>query len=208
MTQARKLKKQIRSRARKTGESYTAARRQVLMQRSRISAPRPAPAPAADVPASLQNVGEDHGVDGWYAQEITVAYERARGLRATNQRMSGEYEVSVSKILPAPVGEVVAALRTPKRRAAWAKAMDPELRQALEAALAGPKGLRLRDKGDARMRFRTPRGVTILLSLDPRAKGRSALVATNMKLKAKADVERCRAAWRPALEALSRHLGG
>jgi uncharacterized lipoprotein YmbA len=64
-----------------------------------------------------------------------VAYERARGLRGTNQLMSGEYEVSVSKVLPAPVGEVVAALRNPKRRAAWAGAMDSELRQALEAAL-------------------------------------------------------------------------
>lgn len=171
MTQARKLKKQTR--ARKTGGSYTAARRQVQGQRPRTAASRPTPAFAADVPASLlkkdarlvertghgwahwfavldafgaahkghtasaRHVGAAHGVDGWYAQEITVAYERARGLRGTNQRMSGEYEVSVSKVLPAPVGEVVAALRSPKRRAAWAGAMDSELRQALEAPRVG-----------------------------------------------------------------------
>lgn len=246
MTQARKLKKQIRARARKTGESYTAARRQVLMQRPRRSTAGPAPAstPTPDVPvallkrdarlidktghgwahwfavldafgaahkghtASARHVGEDHGIDGWYAQEITVAYERARGLRATNQRMSGEYEVSVSKVMPAPVGEVVSALRDRKRRAVWASAMEGELRQALETALAGPKGLRQRDKGGARMRFRTPGGVTIALFLDPKPKGRSAFVAQNMKLKAKTDVDRYRAAWRPALEALSQYLGG
>jgi hypothetical protein len=245
MTQAKKLKKQIRSRARKTGESYTAARRQVLRQRSSSARRSATPStPAADVPASLRkkevrlvektghgwahwfavldafgaaqkghtaaarHVASDHGVDGWHAQEITVEYERARGLRATHQRLSGHYEVSVSKVMPAPVGEVVAALRDRKRREAWAKSMDRELREALEAALVGPKGLRQRDRGDALMRFRTSAGVAILLSLDPRPKGRSSLVATNMKLKAKDDVERYRAAWRPALEALSRHLGG
>ena len=38
MTQSRKLKKTIRARARKTGESYTAARRMVLKRRSLATA--------------------------------------------------------------------------------------------------------------------------------------------------------------------------
>ena len=29
---------------------------------------------------------EEHGVDGWYSQSITVGYERARGLRAPGER--------------------------------------------------------------------------------------------------------------------------
>ncbi len=245
MTRARKLKKQIRARSGKTGESYTAARRQVLRQKARPerAAARP-PSPATPVPATLarreaglaertghgwahwfavldafdaaanghtaaaRHVAEDHGVDGWYAQEITVAYERARGLRGVNQRMSGEFEVSVSKTLPAPVKEVMKALRDPRRRSRFFSELDAELRGGFEAALQGPKGLREREKGGARMRFRTKSGITVALFIDPKPDGRSGFVAQNMKLKANDEVARIREAWRPALEALSRHLGG
>ena len=41
-----------------------------------------------------------HGVPGWWAQWVTVGYERARGLRARHQTARG-FEVSVSKTLPA-----------------------------------------------------------------------------------------------------------
>ena len=52
MTQQKKLKKAIRARSEKTGESYTAARRQVLLAREE---PEEAPAPPspADVGAGL-----------------------------------------------------------------------------------------------------------------------------------------------------------
>ena len=52
---------------------------------------------------------------GWYAQGITVAYERARGVRAVNQRRDGVYEVSATKIVAAGTREVVDRLQ---RRAA------------------------------------------------------------------------------------------
>ncbi len=250
MTQARKLKKTIRARARKTGESYTAARRMVLKHRARGAAPVPQPhAPASTatastpgVPAALlkreprlvertghgwahwfavldafgarekghtaaaRHVAEDHGVDGWYAQAITVEYERVRGLRAANQRMSGEYEVSVSKVLPTDVGAVVKALRDSRARAQWTGVLDPELRRAFEAAVRGAKGLREREQGGARMRFKTASGVTVALYLDPKPKGKSSLVVTNMKLRAQADIDRHRTAWRSAFDALSRRL--
>ena len=250
MTQARKLKKQIRARARKTGERYTAARRQVLRQKSgpeRATA-RPASAPpartATAVPsalakreagliqktghgwahwfavldafdaagkghtASAHHVAVDHGVDGWHAQEITVSYERARGLRGVNQRMSGEFEVSVSKTLPVPVKAVVRALRDPRQRGRFFSKLDADLRAGFESALAGPKGLRERAPGVARMRFRTKNGLTVVLYLDPKPNGRSVLVATNMKLEGKDEVARLREAWRPPLEALRAHLEG
>ena len=37
--------------------------------------------------AAARHLYETHGVDGWYAQGITVAYERARGVRGVNQRV-------------------------------------------------------------------------------------------------------------------------
>ena len=228
MTQARKLKKQIRARARKTGESYTAARHQLLKQRSAKRPPAATSVPASVLKgearlvertghgfrhwfrvldafgaadkghtASARHVAEDHGVDGWYAQQITVQYERARGLRGINQRRSGEFEVSVSKVLPVSVDDVARVLRDPRRRSAWLEAAPPWLRHDLEAALGGTKGLRLRDRGDARLRFRT-KAATVNLGIDPKPGGRAAFVARNMKLKAKEDVERYRSAWRKA----------
>ncbi len=51
--------------------------------------------------ASARHLYKDHGVDGWYAQGITVSYERERGVRAVNQRYDGAFEVSVSKTVVA-----------------------------------------------------------------------------------------------------------
>ena len=237
MTQAKKLKKQIRARARKTGESYTAARRLVLQQKTRPAAAPPATlvpdtlrrgearlvertghgwdhwfarldaydAAAKGHTATARHVAVDHGVDGWHAQQITVQYERARGLRGTNQRMSGEYEVSVSKMLPAPVDKVVKALRDSRARSAWAGSLDPELRHALGKVV---KGLRERERGNARLRIKTPGGVTVALYLDPKPDGRSLLVAQNLKLRSVGDVDRQRKTWKQALAELAKHLGG
>lgn len=36
----------------------------------------------------------------WWGQMIAVSYERARGIRAMNQKCSGEFSVSVSKVMP------------------------------------------------------------------------------------------------------------
>jgi hypothetical protein len=39
----------------------------------------------------------DQGVDAWWSQHVTVAYEQARGIRAPGQRQDGLYEASVSR---------------------------------------------------------------------------------------------------------------
>ena len=83
MTQASKLKKQIRTRATKTGESYSAARRQVLAARAKRTGKATATAQAARAASarpqapprtSLGSVSErkclertGHGLDYWFA---------------------------------------------------------------------------------------------------------------------------------------------
>lgn len=42
----------------------------------------------------------EHGVDGWWAQSITIRYEQARGLRLPGQQSDGTFAVSASKTLP------------------------------------------------------------------------------------------------------------
>jgi hypothetical protein len=39
----------------------------------------------------------EHGVDGWWAQGITVGFEQARGIRRPGQRQDGTFEASVSR---------------------------------------------------------------------------------------------------------------
>lgn len=52
---------------------------------------------------------EDMGAGNWYGQMVAVSYERARGLRAMNQKCDGEFSVSVTRVMDAPVSRLYAA---------------------------------------------------------------------------------------------------
>jgi uncharacterized protein YndB with AHSA1/START domain len=62
---------------------------------------------------------EEHGVAGWWAQTVTVGYERARGLRAPGQRRDAGFEVTVSKTVAAPVERLVAVWVDEDERERW-----------------------------------------------------------------------------------------
>lgn len=252
MTQQKKLKRAIRARARKTGESYAAARRHVVHSR-----PKPAPPASAAPPAtaaktaashpgvkprppkgeagvikktghgydhwfavldafgapdkghtaSAAHLSNDHGVPGWHCQMITVEYERERGLRAMNQSSAGDFQVNVSKTVPVPMAEVVDALRSASRRAAWLKNADPALGRALEAALNGPKArqVKVRDNGIAGLRFPWDAG-RVEIYIVGKPNGRTSVVTSMTKLSGSAQVEERRAQWKTALEGLKGHL--
>ena len=72
----------------------------------------------------------ERGVDDWWAQSITIAYEQARGLRVPGQRADGTFETSVSVTVPRPAADVEAQLLDAGSVAAWVGA-------ALEEALPG-----------------------------------------------------------------------
>lgn len=52
----------------------------------------------------------EHGVDPWWAQGVTVAYEQARGIRRPGQRQDGTFEVSVTRTIAADVEPALRAL--------------------------------------------------------------------------------------------------
>ncbi|MEV0374757.1 hypothetical protein AB0I10_34085 [Streptomyces sp. NPDC050636] len=62
---------------------------------------------------------ESHGVDGWYAQSITVGYEQERGLRVVGQSSTGEFRAGVSHTIDAPAAELFAAFDDPGLRHRW-----------------------------------------------------------------------------------------
>jgi hypothetical protein len=154
--------------------------------------------------AAARHLRVEHGVPGWHAQGITVAYERARGLRAVNQAASG-FQVAVSRAVPADMETVMAAFR-PAARRHWLAGADPELRRALEAALAPrAKGI-ARGPKRSRARYKWA-GTDVELVLEPRARGTS-VIASNTKLRDAAQVAERRGQWRVALDALKAHVAG
>ena len=153
--------------------------------------------------ASARHLAERHGVPGWHSQGITVAYERARGLRAMNQAKGG-FQVTVTKVVPATVPEVTATLEGRSHRE-WLTGVDAGLRAALQAAVRPPaKGVATRPDGVARLRYKWG-ATTVEMRIEPRPRGASVAIG-NMGLPDAAAVEERRARWREALEALKSAL--
>ncbi|MBA2595514.1 MAG: hypothetical protein H0V00_02700 [Chloroflexia bacterium] len=59
-----------------------------------------------------------HGIDGWWAQGVTVGYERARGMRALHERPDG-FSMSASKTFSVPLERLFAAFVDPDERERW-----------------------------------------------------------------------------------------
>ncbi|HKV13087.1 MAG TPA: DUF4287 domain-containing protein [Thermoanaerobaculia bacterium] len=158
--------------------------------------------------AAAAHLNQEHGIPGWYAQGITVAFERERGLRETNQSCTGTFQVSVSKTVPATVAEVIDAIRSADRRAAWLSGADPGLAAALNAAFEGDKPREVKTKGDDYAWLRFPwDGRTVEIRITGKPKGAS-VVADNGDLPDAGLVEPRRAMWKGALEGLRRYLEG
>lgn len=157
--------------------------------------------------ASARHLHDAHKVDGWYAQGITVAYERARGVRALNQRCDGEYEVSVSKVMTATTTHVIEALTERRLRKRWLSGADGQLVNALVAALDNPrsKGIVVRADGQGRYRYKWG-DTTVHFQLFPKDGGKVLLVVTNSRLSEATMVEERRTQWRTALTALAQAL--
>ena len=187
MTQSHKLKKTIRTRARKTGESVSAARRMVLKQKPRVPV-----ATRTSATASERAVG---------ASTLSAALLKSEPRLVARTGHGWEHWFTALDRFGAQEKG-----RDPGARALWAATLEPELRAALEAAVAGPAGLRERERGGARLRLKVASGVAVALSLDPKPNGKSSLVAQSMKLEAAADIVRYRATWKEAFAALGRQF--
>jgi hypothetical protein len=151
MPRHKDLKRRIRGRMEKTGESYTTARSHILRRRSPSlpdnyqdltgmsddtvatktgkSWPEWVEALDAIGAAGMEHgaiarwIHEQTGLD-WWAQTVTVGYERIRGLRDVGQRRDGAYEAGKSRTFPVPVGDLFDAFTDETRRRQW---LDSEL---------------------------------------------------------------------------------
>jgi hypothetical protein len=148
------FKQRVRARMSKTGESYTAARHQLLRKATEDVAPEPDTSPQPIPPdaylvadesmrratgkghaewfaildawGAMEHthteiarwLGETQGVPNWWTQNVTVSYERARGLRARHQMRDG-FSISATRTMTANAARALEAFTEPAIRNRW-----------------------------------------------------------------------------------------
>jgi hypothetical protein len=75
-------------------------------------------------------VQEKYKITGWWAQTVTVGYERIKGRRAVGQRVDGTFEASKSKTFAVPLGRLYRAFSDARIRSRWLPERDLTVRAA------------------------------------------------------------------------------
>jgi hypothetical protein len=70
-----------------------------------------------------RHVYETYGIDGWWAQNVTVGYERARRMRALHERPDG-FSGNASKTFPVSVERLFSAFVEPDEREHWLEELE------------------------------------------------------------------------------------
>lgn len=136
---------------------------------------------------------EEHGISNWWAQSMTVEYERAHGMRAVNQSRGGGFSVTSSRTIAVPAPRLFEAFAVPRLRLRWLPDFQVWIRTATP-----PKT------------WRADLDATTRVAVGFAAKGdhRAQVALLHEKLAAPEDVERYRGFWRVRLADLDRLLTG
>ena len=216
MTRDKARKRATRARMTKTGESYTAARRHVVTPKE-VLRDEDLPQTDAKLEANTgkgwrgwlrildawgarerkhgeiaEHLMEEHRVPGWWAQTITIGYQRARGMRAKYQTLGGSFQVSVSKTFPVGVGKVFAAFSDTRQRNRWLE--------------RGMLKIRTSQKNKtARFDFRDGTS-RVVAFFDPKDRAKSTVTVQHERLASAREVEEMRAMWKERLSELKESL--
>jgi len=226
------LKRLVRRRMLKTGESYTAARAQLLGPKPTLSVRKRSTKPAAmsntvhyaklagmsdaavkkatgcdwkgwagalDYAGAsewphrtiAEFVREKFEIEDWWAQSVTVGYERIRGLRDIGQRRGGAYEATKSRTFPVAASELFKAFAEPRFRARWLRESGITVRKAT---------------ANRSVRITWKDGTLVEVSLIAKGEAKSAVQIAHGKLPDKAAVTRAKEYWGERLDSLREHL--
>lgn len=212
------LKRLVRARMQKTGESYTAARTRLLQKKHPIPANYLELAGMSDAAVRAKTgrtwkqwvraldaedaAGKPHreiadllserfGVPDWWSQMVTVGYERIRGLRDVGQRRGGAYEASKSKTVPVSVAKLYRAWSDKRSRERWL----PGAKLAVRTAT--------RHKS---MRITWEDGSSVEVYFTAKGKDKSQVAVQHRKLGRKADAEARKSFWGERLKVLAEVL--
>src|SRR6266550_2891257 len=202
MPKQKDLKRIVRSRMEKTGESYTAARLQLVRKKevdyAELAGMRDAPlqqrtgrtwaqwvkvlddAGASSKPhREIAQYVSSLGTPDWWSQTVTVGYECIRGLRDKGQRRGGGYEASKSRTFAVPLKKLYAAFANARTRSRW-------LPVKVTVKSATPS---------KRMRVAWDDGTTVEIGFFSKADKKSSVALTHQKLPDKAAAEKMKTWW-------------
>jgi len=136
-------------------------------------------------------VNKKYKVDGWWAQTVTVGYERIKGLRARGQRRDGTYEASKSRTFDVPVTTLFEAWADASVRRRWLDGESVKVRTA-----TAPKSMRLGWSD----------GSIIAIGFQAKGKSKSSVAVQHTKLPDRETADRLKQYWSDRLSALGEAL--
>jgi hypothetical protein len=136
---------------------------------------------------TARGLAEEHGIDGWSAQSVTVSYERGRGLREVGERPGG-FSATASTTIAVPREVLFDAFADESLRANWLH--DGQL---TERTASKPKSARF-DWGDGSTR--------VVVGFEAKSDAKSTVAVEHERLPDAAERERMQAYWRERLTAL------
>jgi uncharacterized protein YndB with AHSA1/START domain len=227
------FKRVVRARMQKTGESYTAARAQLLQKTAQSSQKVLQSSPVVPTPkdyaalagmtdaavqaktgcnwerwvvaldsvkahtwphrAIAEYVHEKYKIPGWWAQTVTVGYERIHGLREIGQRRSGAYEASKSKTFGVPLSRLYRAFSDKRTRSRWLDGVEFAIRKATP---------------NRSMRVTWGDGTSVELWFTAKDPSKAQVAVAHRKLPGREAASQMKAYWEERLETLSHLLSG
>jgi len=136
-------------------------------------------------------VREKYEVPGWWAQTVTVGYERIKGLRAVGQRRDGSFEASKSRTFTVPLVRLYRAWHDARTRARWLPGVDLTVRTAT--------------RGKS-MRITWPDLTSVAVGFASRGPGKSQVAVQHGNLPDRAAAARVKQYWTERLGALGEVL--
>jgi hypothetical protein len=129
-----------------------------------------------------------HGVADWWAQMVTVGYERIKGLRDRGQRRGGGYETTKTKTINVPVTALFRAWEHEATRRRWLDGVKASVRSS-----RAPKAMRLQ----------WPDGTVVIAGFTPKGDAKSMVALAHTKLPDKESAARSKQYWTERLESLA-----
>ena len=216
MPKAKDFKRLVRARMQKTGESYTAARLQIIRKTESKTESKADLAKLAGMSDSsvTKRSGRDWaewvrvldaagaakmphreiaehvsslGVPSWWTQMITVGYERIRGLRDRGERRGGGYSATKSRTFDVSVARLFAAFISGKLCKHWL-----------------PRGVKIRSMtANKRVRFEWLDGTPAVVGFLSKGDAKSVAAVEHSKLADKAAADAMKKTWGESFDKLA-----
>jgi hypothetical protein len=145
-------------------------------------------------PETVRLLREEHEVDGWWAQSITVAYEQERGLRVPGQKLDGTYSITASKTIDVPVKKLFDAFNDKRVRNRWLGNYELSVR----TVRPGKSITADWENGSTRL----------TISFDPKSKVKSQVALAHEKIAEAPQADELKAFWRERMIELKSMLEG